>query len=187
MNFLFVGRIAPNKKIEDHIKLAEHYKRYVDAYYRFIFVGKLRCRAAYYSTIRALMAEYRLLERALHLHRSGAGRRTGRLLPARGGLYLAQRARRVLRAAARSDGRGRAGAGVCGGGGARDARRRRRAVRPQGHGVCGGTARRARVRRRPARAGDRRPAAAARRLQRRTHPSSALAAVVAYSVGSDPS
>src|SRR5262245_25840547 len=38
VNFLFVGRIAPNKKIEDHIRLAEHYKRYVDAYYRFIFV-----------------------------------------------------------------------------------------------------------------------------------------------------
>jgi glycosyltransferase involved in cell wall biosynthesis len=27
VNFLFVGRIAPNKKIEDHIRLAEHYKR----------------------------------------------------------------------------------------------------------------------------------------------------------------
>src|SRR5205085_10050187 len=39
VNFLFVGRIAPNKKIEDHIRLAEHYKRYVDAYYRFIVVG----------------------------------------------------------------------------------------------------------------------------------------------------
>ena len=40
VNFLFVGRIAPNKKIEDHIKLAEVYKRYIDAYYRFIFVGR---------------------------------------------------------------------------------------------------------------------------------------------------
>ena len=39
-NFLFVGRIVPNKKIEDHIKLAEHYKRYVDEQYRFVFVGK---------------------------------------------------------------------------------------------------------------------------------------------------
>ena len=46
VNFLFVGRIAPNKKIEDHIRLAEHYKRYVDAYYRFIFVGTLRRGAA---------------------------------------------------------------------------------------------------------------------------------------------
>lgn len=61
VNFLFVGRIAPNKKIEDHIRLAEHYKRYVDAYYRFIFVGKCDAVPRYYSTIRALMAEYRLL------------------------------------------------------------------------------------------------------------------------------
>src|SRR5881628_603837 len=61
VNFLFVGRIAPNKKIEDHIKLAEVYKRYVDAYYRFIFVGRYDVVPRYYSMIRALMAEYRLL------------------------------------------------------------------------------------------------------------------------------
>ena len=61
VNFLFVGRIAPNKKIEDHIRLAEHYKRYVDAYYRFIFVGRYDVVPRYYSVIRALMAEYRLL------------------------------------------------------------------------------------------------------------------------------
>ena len=61
VNFLFVGRIAPNKKIEDHLRLAEHYKRYVDAYYRFIFVGKYDAVPRYYATIRALMAKYRLL------------------------------------------------------------------------------------------------------------------------------
>jgi glycosyltransferase involved in cell wall biosynthesis len=61
VNFLFVGRIAPNKKIEDHIRLAEHYKRYVDAYYRFIFVGRCDSVPRYYSTIRALMTEYRFL------------------------------------------------------------------------------------------------------------------------------
>src|SRR5206468_3255771 len=61
VNFLFVGRVAPNKKIEDHIKLAEVYKRYVDAYYRFIFVGRFDVVPRYYSMIRALMAEYRLL------------------------------------------------------------------------------------------------------------------------------
>ncbi len=61
VNFLFVGRIAPNKKIEDHIRLAEHYKRYVDSYYRFIFVGKTDAVPGYYSVIRAQMAEYRLL------------------------------------------------------------------------------------------------------------------------------
>lgn len=61
VNILFVGRIAPNKKIEDHIRLAEHYKRYVDAFYRFIFVGRYDVVPRYYSVIRSLMAEYRLL------------------------------------------------------------------------------------------------------------------------------
>ena len=61
VNFLFVGRIVPNKKIEDHIRLAEHYKRYVDAFYRFIFVGRVDAVPQYYSVIRALMAKYRLL------------------------------------------------------------------------------------------------------------------------------
>jgi glycosyltransferase involved in cell wall biosynthesis len=61
VNFLFVGRIAPNKKLEDHIRLAEVYKRYVDAYYRFIFVGRYDVVPRYYAMIRALMAEYRLL------------------------------------------------------------------------------------------------------------------------------
>jgi glycosyltransferase involved in cell wall biosynthesis len=61
VNFLFVGRIAPNKKIEDHIKLAEQYKRYIDAHYRFIFVGRYDVVPRYYAAIRALMAEYKLL------------------------------------------------------------------------------------------------------------------------------
>jgi L-malate glycosyltransferase len=61
VNFLFVGRIAPNKKIEDIIRLAEFYKRYIDAYYRFIFVGRFDVVPRYYSMIRALMTEFRLL------------------------------------------------------------------------------------------------------------------------------
>src|SRR6185312_14481857 len=61
VNFLFVGRIAPNKKIEDIIRLAEFYKRYVDAYYRFIFVGRFDVVPRYYSMIRALMTEFRFL------------------------------------------------------------------------------------------------------------------------------
>jgi len=62
VNFLFVGRIAPNKKLEDHIRLAEVYKRYIDAYYRFIFVGRYDVVPRYYATIRALMTEYRFLD-----------------------------------------------------------------------------------------------------------------------------
>ena len=60
MNFLFVGRIVPNKRIEDHIRLAEHYKRYVDTDYRFIFVGKTDGIPRYYDTIRALLNEYQM-------------------------------------------------------------------------------------------------------------------------------
>jgi glycosyltransferase involved in cell wall biosynthesis len=59
-NFLFVGRIAPNKKIEDHIRLAEFYKRYVDERYRFIFVGKTDGVPRYYNMVRALIAEFQM-------------------------------------------------------------------------------------------------------------------------------
>ena len=56
-NFLFVGRVAPNKRIEDIIRLAEHYKRYVDAYYRFIFVGRTDGVPRYYNMLRAFIAQ----------------------------------------------------------------------------------------------------------------------------------
>jgi glycosyltransferase involved in cell wall biosynthesis len=61
INILFVGRIAPNKRIEDHIRLAELYKRYVDSYYRFIFVGRTDVVPRYYAQIRALVSELRML------------------------------------------------------------------------------------------------------------------------------
>jgi L-malate glycosyltransferase len=61
INFLFVGRIVPNKKIEDHIRLAEMYKRYIDSHYRFIFVGRYDGLPRYYSQVRALIAQYEML------------------------------------------------------------------------------------------------------------------------------
>jgi glycosyltransferase involved in cell wall biosynthesis len=61
INILFVGRIVPNKKIEDHIRLAEMYKRYIDSYYRFVFVGRYDGLPRYYATIRALITQYRML------------------------------------------------------------------------------------------------------------------------------
>ncbi len=71
VNFLFVGRIAPNKRIEDHIRLAEQYKRYIDAYYRFIFVGR-------YDVVPQVLcddsrAAFRVQDAggSLHLHRAG--------------------------------------------------------------------------------------------------------------------
>jgi L-malate glycosyltransferase len=61
INILFVGRIVPNKKIEDHIRLAEMYKRYIDSYYRFIFVGRYDGLPRYYAQVRALITEYEML------------------------------------------------------------------------------------------------------------------------------
>jgi glycosyltransferase involved in cell wall biosynthesis len=61
INILFVGRIVPNKRIEDHIRLAEVYKRYVDSYYRFIFVGRHDGLPRYYAQVRALIAEFNML------------------------------------------------------------------------------------------------------------------------------
>jgi glycosyltransferase involved in cell wall biosynthesis len=60
VNFLFVGRLAPNKRIEDHIRLGELYKRYVDAYYRFVFVGRYDGVPRYYAMVRALLTEYEM-------------------------------------------------------------------------------------------------------------------------------
>jgi glycosyltransferase involved in cell wall biosynthesis len=60
-NFLFVGRIAPNKRIEDIILLAEQFKRYIDARYRFIFVGRTDGVPRYYDAIRALVGRFGML------------------------------------------------------------------------------------------------------------------------------
>ena len=59
-NVLFVGRIAPNKALEDHIRLAALYTRYVDDGARFLFVGRTDVVPRYYSAIRALVAHYGL-------------------------------------------------------------------------------------------------------------------------------
>ncbi len=60
VNILFVGRVVPNKRIEDHIRLAEHYKRYVDDRYRFLFVGRTDIVPRYYFAIRALIDEFEM-------------------------------------------------------------------------------------------------------------------------------
>lgn len=61
INILFVGRVVPNKRIEDHIRLAEAYKRYVDSYYRFIFVGRYDGLPRYHAQIQALISEFKML------------------------------------------------------------------------------------------------------------------------------
>lgn len=59
-NLLFVGRLAPNKKIEDHLRLAEQYRRYIDLDYRFIFVGRPDAVPAYFTALRALVMDHGL-------------------------------------------------------------------------------------------------------------------------------
>ena len=59
-NILFVGRFAPNKRLEDHIRLAEHYKRYVDADCRFLFVGRYDAVPRYHAAVRSLIVRYRM-------------------------------------------------------------------------------------------------------------------------------
>jgi glycosyltransferase involved in cell wall biosynthesis len=59
-NILFVGRLAPNKRIEDHVRLAEQYRRYIDLDCRFIFAGRSDAVPAYYAALRALVLAHRL-------------------------------------------------------------------------------------------------------------------------------
>ena len=169
VNFLFVGRIAPNKKIEDHIKLAEVYKRYIDAYYRFIFVGRYDVVPRYYATIRALLAEYRMLpdrfvftgpvpdeELAIYYRRAAVyvslSEHEGFCVP------LLEAMAADVPVLAYAAGRGPRHPGRC-----------RRPVRAEGPGIRRRAPRRPGVRRRPPRGRHRRPAAAARRFRRRAH------------------
>ena len=180
VNFLFVGRIAPNKKIEDHIRLAELYKRYVDTYYRFIFVGQARRgsrvlrddsrddggvpdagdRFWFTGPVpnEDLAAFYRTATVYISL-----SEHEGFCVP----LVEAMAADVPVLAYAA-------------GGGAGDTRRRRRAVRAEGPGVRGGAARRTGVRHAAATKADRRPARATegfgRRLLRRRNARPALEA-----------
>ena len=53
-NMLFVGRVAPNKKLEDVIKLYFFYKKLYNPLSRVIFVGKTNVTPAYFSGLKHL-------------------------------------------------------------------------------------------------------------------------------------
>ena len=53
-NLLFVGRVAPNKKLEDVMKVYFYYKRMYDPLSRVVFVGKTNVAPAYYAALKAL-------------------------------------------------------------------------------------------------------------------------------------
>ena len=60
-NFLCVGRIAPNKKLEDVIRLYYFYKRFCTPLARLIFVGKTNVVPAYHAALKELTMRYGLM------------------------------------------------------------------------------------------------------------------------------
>lgn len=60
INVLFVGRIVPNKKIEDLIKVIFYYKKYISPLVRLIVVGKTTSLPKYYQSLVRLADEFYL-------------------------------------------------------------------------------------------------------------------------------
>jgi glycosyltransferase involved in cell wall biosynthesis len=56
-NVLFVGRIAPNKRQEDLVRLASYWKRFIAPDVRLLLVGKLPRRRHYFDALQALAYE----------------------------------------------------------------------------------------------------------------------------------
>jgi len=60
VNILFVGRVAPNKRIENLIKVAFYYKKYISPLVRLIVVGKTQSSVPYYRSLQRLADEFYL-------------------------------------------------------------------------------------------------------------------------------
>jgi len=59
-NILFVGRIVPNKKIEDIIRVTFYYKKYISPLVRMIVTGKTQSLPTYYQSLVRLADEFYL-------------------------------------------------------------------------------------------------------------------------------
>jgi len=59
-NILFVGRVAPNKKIEDLIKVTFYFKKFISPLVRLIVVGKTASLPAYYHALVKLADDFLL-------------------------------------------------------------------------------------------------------------------------------
>jgi len=57
-NILFVGRIAPNKRIENLIKVVFYYKKYISPLVRLIIVGKTNTFRAYHESVIKIADEF---------------------------------------------------------------------------------------------------------------------------------
>jgi glycosyltransferase involved in cell wall biosynthesis len=60
VNILFVGRVAPNKRIEDLIKVVFYYKKYISPLVRLIVVGKTSALPNYFEGLVRLADEFYL-------------------------------------------------------------------------------------------------------------------------------
>jgi glycosyltransferase involved in cell wall biosynthesis len=60
--FLYVGRIIPNKRVEDVIRVFHYYKNYIDPYSRLILVGEYRSFEQYYNYLQDLLFSLRLTD-----------------------------------------------------------------------------------------------------------------------------
>jgi glycosyltransferase involved in cell wall biosynthesis len=56
-NLLFVGRVAPNKRPEDLIRLLGYWRRFISPNVRLLLVGKLPRRPSYFDALQALAYE----------------------------------------------------------------------------------------------------------------------------------
>src|SRR5262249_37072446 len=56
-NVLFVGRVSPNKRHEDLIRLASYWRRFIAPDVRLLLVGKLPRRRHYFDALQALLYE----------------------------------------------------------------------------------------------------------------------------------
>ena len=65
-NILFTGRIVPNKKIEDLIKVVFYYKKYISPLVRLIIVGKTTSLPEYYKSLVRLADEFYLKPEEIH-------------------------------------------------------------------------------------------------------------------------
>jgi glycosyltransferase involved in cell wall biosynthesis len=61
-NLVFVGRISPNKRIEDLIRVFACYQRYVDPHSRLLLVGDHRGYEKYYDRLKEMVQALRLEE-----------------------------------------------------------------------------------------------------------------------------
>jgi len=60
INMLFVGRVVPNKRIEDLIKLSTYFKKYFTTKFRLFIVGKTDRVKAYYYQLLQLVEDLKL-------------------------------------------------------------------------------------------------------------------------------